>query len=117
MLKNKNAAAKPYLKELKKKFQRQRVSERLYKTSIAGGLHPTISLLDHLIQFLNEAHSEKGRRIVAILEQMLAIEQMAKVVDGIVLPALELQRTDPEKFKLLCEIDDKVGLLRKELEK
>lgn len=95
----------------------ERRSEQLQRTTIPGSLYPAVSLLDDLIMFLNQARTEKGVSIVCILEQMLAIDAMAKPIQGIAWPAMELQRTDPAKFDLLCELDDKVGLLRKELEK
>jgi hypothetical protein len=72
-------------------------------------------LLDDLIQFLNETKTQKGKRIVLILEQLLEIESMTKPIQGIVLPALSLKRTDPKKFRLLMEIDRKRAFLERAL--
>jgi len=48
---------------------------------------------------------------------MLEIEEMTKPIKGIVWPAMELKKTDPAKFDLLCEIDHKVAQLQRELAK
>jgi hypothetical protein len=98
-------------------LEHKRTSERLHRVNIAGGLVPSATLLDDLIKFLNETRTERGKVIVGILEQMLEIEEMAKPIEGIVWPAMELKRTDPAKFDLLCKIDDKVAQLRRGLGK
>jgi hypothetical protein len=95
----------------------QRTLERIHRANIAGALLPSVTLLDDLIKFLNETRSERGRSIVRVLEQMLEIEEMAKPIAGMVLPVISLKKEDPAKFKLLCQIDVKVALLRRELGK
>jgi hypothetical protein len=97
-------------------LEHQRTSERLHRVNIAGALLPSVTLLDDLIKFLNETRTEEGKRIVRVLEQMLEIEEMAKPIKGIVLPAMSLRKTDPAKFKLLCTLDVKVVQLQRELE-
>jgi hypothetical protein len=93
----------------------ERTSERLHRASITGGLLPSVTLVEDLIKFLNQACTKPGKRIAGILEQMLQIEEMTKPVEGVVMPAMSLKKTDPAKFKLLCEIDYKVALLQREL--
>jgi hypothetical protein len=96
-------------------LKHRRTSERLHRVNIAGGLLPSVSLIEDLIKFLNGTRTEGGKIIVRVLEQMLEIDAMAKPIKGIVLPAMELKRTHPAKFKLLCKIDDKVAQLQREL--
>jgi len=93
----------------------RRESERLHRVTVAGGLVPSLSLLDDLIRFLNGTETESGRSVLRILLQMLEIEGMAKPLKGLLWPDLSLRKSDPEKFKQLCEIDDKVASLQREL--
>jgi hypothetical protein len=98
-------------------LEHRRTSERLHRVNIAGGLLPSATLIDDLIKFLNETRTEGGQRIVGVLERMLEIEAMAKPIKGMVWPAMELKRTDPAKFDLLCKIDDNIAQLQRELAK
>lgn len=98
-------------------LKHQRTLERLQRTNMGGGLPPSVTLLHDLVKFLNATHTERGLEIQRILHQMLEIEGMAKSIKGIVWPDMSLRKTDPAKFKLLCEIDDKVALLQRELSK
>jgi len=96
-------------------LRHQRTLERIQRANLAGGLLPSVTLLEDLIKFLNQTRTEQGMRVVRILEQMLGIEEMTRPIKGIVLPAISLKKTNPARFKLLCEIDDKVTHLQREL--
>jgi hypothetical protein len=98
-------------------LRHERTLERIQRANLAGGLLPSATLLEDLIKFLNQPRTGQGMRVGRILEQMLGIEEMTKSIKGIVLPAMSLKRTNPAKFKLLCEIDDEVALLQRELAK
>lgn len=96
-------------------LEHRRTSERLHQERIPGTLPPSVSLLDDLVKLLNETCTEEGKRVVQILEQMLDIEALAKPVEGLLLPDMELETTDPPKFDLLCRIDEKVARLQRDL--
>jgi hypothetical protein len=95
----------------------QRTLARLERVNIAGGLPPSITLLDDLIRFLNGTKTARGKRIVIILEMMLRIEEMTKPIDGSTLAAWSLKRTAPNKFQMLCEVGEQTALLNRELRK
>src|ERR1022692_3460820 len=92
--------------------------ERLERINIESELIPTYTLLRDLTQFLNQAKTLRGKRIVAILEQMLELEAMTKPIkpeEPMVGAAIEWQRTDPKKYKLHWEIEKRRVLLEREL--
>lgn len=93
----------------------QRTVERIQRTELGSGLIPSVTLLRDLIKFLNETLTPRGRKVREILERMLEIEAMARPVKGNILTDMALKREDPAKFKLFCEIDDKMALLAREL--
>ena len=90
---------------------------RLEKAQISDSVIPSLTSFNDLPRFLNGTKTSRGRRIVQILERMLELERLTSPLDGIVWPAMSLERTDPEKFKLLCEIQDKNYALSKDLAK
>jgi hypothetical protein len=96
-----------------------RKSERLVGINIAGGLLPSVSLIPDLIKFLNETRTSRGKRIVAILEQMLELEEMTKPIEPEepMIAAVEWQRTDPKKYQLHWEIEKRRAVLQRELSK
>jgi|ERR1035437_8769003 hypothetical protein len=91
--------------------------KRLEKARITDSVPPSATLFSDLPKFLNETRTTTGRRIVQILEKMLELEKMTSPLDGVIWPDMSLKRTDPARFKLLCEIADKNALLSKELSK
>jgi hypothetical protein len=95
--------------------QHERTLARLAKVSISGALPPSVSLIEDLVKFLNEARRPQGKRIVLIVEQMLEIDAMTRSMEGIVWPELSLKKSNPEKFKRQWEVEMKTALLRKEL--
>ncbi len=97
----------------------ERKLARLARTDIAGGLPPSATLLGDLISFLNETRSARGKRIVAILEMMLELEEMTNPIppEEPMIAAWEWKRTDPKKFKIHLEIEKKRAKLQWELSK
>ena len=96
----------------------ERLSERLSLVNIAGGLIPySLTLLRDLIRFLNETKTARGKRIVAILEKMLELEEMTKSIppEEPMIAAVEWQRTDPKKYELHWEIAKREAMLQREL--
>jgi hypothetical protein len=99
-------------------FERDEATrKRLEKARITDSVPPSATLFSDLPKFLNDTRTAIGRRIVRILELMLELERMTSPLDGVVWPNMSLKRTDPVRFKLLCEIADKNALLLKELSK
>jgi hypothetical protein len=96
-----------------------RKSERLVGINIAGGILPSVSLIPDLIKFLNETKTSRGKRIEAILEQMLELEEMTRPIEPEepMIAAVEWQRTDPEKYQLHWEIEKRRAMLQRELSK
>jgi hypothetical protein len=72
-----------------------------------------------LVQFLNKAKTDPGKRIVRILEKMLELEQMTKPIkpEEPMIAALEWKRTAPKKFKTHWEIEVRTAILERELSK
>jgi hypothetical protein len=97
----------------------ERKSERLARVNIVGGLLPSLTLIPDLIKFLNETRTSRGKRIVAILEKMLELEEMTKPIkpEEPMMAAVEWQRTDPPKYKLHWEIEKRRAMLQRELSK
>lgn len=91
---------------------------RLEKAEIADSvLTVSATLFNDLRRFLNGTRTSEGRRVVQILQGMLELERLSSPVSGMVLPAMSLARTDPERFKTLSEIQDKNAVLSRELAK
>jgi hypothetical protein len=91
---------------------------RLDKAHIADSvLTVSITLFNDLPRFLNGTRTSDGKRVVRILEGMLELERLSSPVSGVVWPPMELKRTDPERFKALCEIQDKNVAITRELAK
>ena len=91
---------------------------RLEKAHISDSvLAFSLTLFNDLPRFLNGTRTSDGKRVVQILEAMLELERLSSPVSGIVWPAMSLERTDPKRFKALCEIQDKNYALSKELAK
>lgn len=91
---------------------------RLEKAHISDSvLAVSLTLFNDLPRFLNGTRTSDGKRVVQILEAMLELERLSSPVSGIVWPAMSLERTDPKRFKALCEIQDKNYALSKELAK
>ncbi len=97
----------------------RRTLERLEKTSIAGGLPPSLTLLDDLIKFLNQTRTSRGKKIVMILEKMLELEEMTKPIrpEEPMIAAIEWERTDPKKYQVHWEIEKRGAMLQGELSK
>jgi hypothetical protein len=93
----------------------ERMLQRIHRSEIGSGLLSSVTLLRDLIKFLNETRTPRGKRVLQILERMLEIEAMAKPVRGNILTDMSLKREDPTKFRLFCEIDDKMVVLAREL--
>jgi hypothetical protein len=91
--------------------------DRLARIKIGGGLLPALTLLRDLIRFLNQARTSRGKKVVMILEKMLEIEVMTRPInpEEPMIAAVEWQRTDPKKYKLHWEIEQRRALLQKEL--
>jgi hypothetical protein len=90
---------------------------RLERAQISDSVIPSLTSFNDLSRFLNGTRTPGGKRIVQILERMLELERLASPLDGIVWPAMSLERTNPEKFKLLSEMQDKNYALSKDLAK
>jgi hypothetical protein len=90
---------------------------RLEKAQIADSLIPSMSVFRDLPRFLNGTKTSTGKRIVQILERMLELEKLASPLDGLLWPAMSLKRTDPERFRVLAEIQEKNAFLSRELSK
>ncbi|MBZ5722893.1 MAG: hypothetical protein LAO03_21340 [Acidobacteriia bacterium] len=95
----------------------RRTLARLERASIAGGLIPSVFLLDDLIRFLNGTKTARGKRIVVILEKMLQLEEMTKTIDGPMLAALSLKKVAPDRFRVQWEVEKQTALLNRELRK
>lgn len=96
----------------------QRRLAHLERIHIDGGLTPTYTLLKDLIQFLNQAKTPRGERIVMIVEQMLEIEAMTNPIkpeEPMFGAAVEWERTAPKKYQLHWEIEKRRVLLEREL--
>ena len=93
--------------------------QRLARVNIQGGLLPSVSLLEELINFLNQARTARVKKIVMILEKMLELEQMTKPIkpEEPMIAAIEWKRTDPKKYELHWEIEKRRAILNKELSK
>jgi hypothetical protein len=93
--------------------------ERLTRINIEGGLPPSATLLSDLTKFLNQTKKPTGKRIVAILEKMLELEQMTNPIrpEEPMIAAVEWERTDPKKYQLHWEIAKRELALRRELSK
>lgn len=93
--------------------------ERLERTSIGEGLIPPEGLLSDLISFLNRTKTGRGKRIVAILEKMLELEEMTKPIppEEPMIAAVEWKRTDPNKYQIHWEIEKRSAMLQWELSK
>lgn len=89
--------------------------ERLERANISGGLVSSLTQLNDLTKFLNQTKSQRGKKVVQILEQMLELEELAEPIDGILWVPEGLENTDPEKYKLLWNIAVKNLYLNKEL--
>lgn len=96
----------------------QRRLEHLERVNIESALLPTYTLLRDLIQFLNDAKTQRGKRIVGIVEKMLELEAMTKSIkpeETMFGAAIEWERTDPKKYQLHWEIGKRRVLLEREL--
>jgi len=96
----------------------QRRLGRLERINIDSGLIPTYTLLRDLIEFLNQAKTRRGKRIVMIVEKMLELEAMTRPIkpeEPMFGAAVEWERTAPEKYQLHWEIEVRRVLLEREL--
>jgi hypothetical protein len=95
----------------------ERRLKRLAQTNFPGGLLPSVSLLSNLIKYLNETRTARGKKIVAILEKMLELEEMTKSIkpEEPMIAAVEWERTDPKKYQVHWEIVKRTAILEKQL--
>jgi len=97
----------------------RRKSRQLARTNIEGGLPPSPTLVHDLIKFLNETRTFQGKRTVAILEQMLELEEMAKPISPdqpfAVAPVEWIRHR--KKYKVHREIAKRNAMLQTELSK
>ena len=99
-------------------FERdQRKLRQLARINIAGGLPPSVTLLSDLVQFLNQAKTSRGKKIVTILEQMLELEEMTRPIkpEEPMIAAVEWERTAPKRYQIHWEIEKRRGMLQREL--
>ncbi|SRR6266496_79119 len=95
----------------------ERRLKRIARTSIAGGLPPSLSLLEDLLDLLNRTRGLRGKRIVVILERMQEIEKMTAPIqpEEPMIVAESWRRTAPKKYKLHWEIEKARAILQREL--
>jgi len=89
--------------------------ERLERANISGSLVASLTLLNDLTKFMNQTKTQRGKKVVQILEQMLELEVLAEPIDGILWVPEGLKKTDPKKYKQLWTIAVKNLYLNKEL--
>lgn len=92
-----------------------RMLERLEKANISAGFGFSITLLKDLTRLLNQTRTQRGKKVVHILEQMLELESLAGPIDGILCVPEGLEKTNPKKYKQLWDIAVKNLYLNREL--
>jgi hypothetical protein len=97
----------------------ERRLRQLARINIEGGLPPSVTLLNDLVKFLNQAMTSRGKRIVTILEQMLELEDLTNSIkpEEPMIAAVEWERTDPKKYRVHWEIEKRGAMLQRELSK
>jgi hypothetical protein len=95
----------------------RRTVERLEKANISFGLASSLTVLHDLTRFLNQTETQRGEKIVRIVELMLELESLTEQIDGMLWVTDSLEKTDPKKYEQLWNIQVKTLFLNRELAK